>query len=494
MKVATALRSLGNSIRGVNANLLRRATIACVLPIAYYAAETWWPGRTRPGPKSPIFNRVDNMLQALAKVGTAAARSILPVWRTTPTAALLREAGILPPELALNSITLAATTRLRKLDPRHPLRSRGERIEASGTTSRFARRVLALLQSEQVDPIKDPPWEGADRGAASNRIGTPQGRSKEEAADAFRAWAASIPSLDVVLYTDGSKLENGATGAGYVAYQGAIEITRRAIPLGIKAEVFDAEAIAALAGVEAVMTLSTVSYATNLWVCLDNLEVAIRLGASFPGTSQETFAAFNKAAEAWKHRPRAACSRLGEIRVRWVPGHTKVNGNETTDCLAKEGARMTYLGETSYTLAALRRWAKSQAPEAMEKLWKTVAPSSYKELYITTSPLKPKELLLPRYILGKILAARTGHGDFADYHERFNHENALLHCRCGARRAPLHFFFCRIAKRRIPRPLGPPSVMIPKLLGTANGAETLAKWLLQIRYFDDICPFRSLPR
>ena len=59
--------------------------------------------------------------------------------------------------------------------------------------------------------------------------------------------------MGVVLYSDGSKLESGATGAGYVAYQGAIEVTRRAIPLGTGAEVFDAEAIAALAGVEAVM-------------------------------------------------------------------------------------------------------------------------------------------------------------------------------------------------------------------------------------------------
>ena len=48
-------------------------------------------------------------------------------------------------------------------------------------------------------------------------------------------------------------------------------------------------------------------------------------------------------------------------------------------------------------------------------------------------PAKTKELLLPRFILGKTLAARTGHGDFADYHERFNHEDASLHCRCGAR-------------------------------------------------------------
>ncbi|KAI0992026.1 hypothetical protein K3495_g16160, partial [Podosphaera aphanis] len=45
LKVANALRSLGNTSRGCNPNLLRQATIACILPIAYYGAETWWSGR-----------------------------------------------------------------------------------------------------------------------------------------------------------------------------------------------------------------------------------------------------------------------------------------------------------------------------------------------------------------------------------------------------------------------------------------------------------------
>jgi hypothetical protein len=70
--------------------------------------------------------------------------------------------------------------------------------------------------------------------------------------------------------------------------------------------------------------------------------------------------------------------------------------------------------------------------------------------------------------------ARTGHGDFADYHKRFKHENAHLLCQCDAQKAPLHFFFCRIAKRRAPRPPGPPSEIIPFLLGSMKGAQRLA--------------------
>ncbi|EED11421.1 conserved hypothetical protein [Talaromyces stipitatus ATCC 10500] len=87
-----------------------------------------------------------------------------------------------------------------------------------------------------------------------------------------------------------------------------------------------------------------------------------------------------------------------------------------------------------------------------------------------------------------VLATRfQRHRDFADYHERFNHDDAYLLCRCGARKAPLHFLFCHIAKRRAPRPPGPPSEVISFLLGTAKGAQKLATWLAETHFFEDIC-------
>lgn len=129
----------------------------------------------------------------------------------------------------------------------------------------------------------------------------------------------------------------------------------------------------------------------------------------------------------------------------------------------------------------------------IQRHWQAVAPQPYQDLWIISSPRCPNELHLPRHLLGRILAARTGNGDFADYHKRFNHEDAHLHCRCGAKKSPVHFFFCRIVKRRLPRPLGPPSETIPFLLGTPKGAAMLVAWLSQTRFFDDICPRRPLP-
>ena len=77
---------------------------------------------------------------------------------------------------------------------------------------------------------------------------------------------------------------------------------RQAISLGTTAEVFDAEATAALAGLEAAIELPSTRFATDLWVCLDNLEVALRLLSVFPGSSQATFAKFIKVASKWQQR------------------------------------------------------------------------------------------------------------------------------------------------------------------------------------------------
>jgi hypothetical protein len=56
----------------------------------------------------------------------------------------------------------------------------------------------------------------------------------------------------------------------------------------------------------------------------------------------------------------------------------------------------------------------------------------------------PRELRLPRPALRHLLAARSGHGDFAKYHERFRHEDSLNTCSCRGRKVPKHFIHCPI--------------------------------------------------
>jgi ribonuclease HI len=130
----------------------------------------------------------------------------------------------------------------------------------------------------------------------------------------------------------------GSTGAGFVAYQYGLQVGRKAYSLGQNAEVFDAEASAALTGAQAALALPSAKLATDLWVFLDNLEVASRLLSHSNGSSQSVFSSFKEVARQWPLRARLPHIEPGAVRVRWVPGHLQVPGNEAADKAAKEGA------------------------------------------------------------------------------------------------------------------------------------------------------------
>ena len=162
-----------------------------------------------------------------------------------------------------------------------------------------------------------------------------------------------------------------------------------------------------------------------------------------------------------------------------------IQQNEAVDRLAKLGASQEVESE-SLSFAALRRLRTKYVQETTQAWWNDNAPAFYRDLSITTFRFPPPEISLPRATLGWLIASRTKHGDFADYHERFGHETAELHCACGRRKAPIHFFFCRIARRKVGRSLGPPSC-IPDLLSTDQGIAKLVLFLNTSRFYLDIC-------
>lgn len=143
--------------------------------------------------------------------------------------------------------------------------------------------------------------------------------------------------------------------------------------------------------------------------------------------------------------------------------------------------------QPEHSLASLEKWHKTHTQEARKSWWNKHASSSYTQLEICESSLFPKELLLSRKALGRIIALRTGHGYFASYHDRFGHKDANLRCKCGSLKTRLHIFFCRILRRRGYRPSGSINLLIPKLLGTPEGAITLTKWLDQTNFYEQIC-------
>ena len=85
---------------------------------------------------------------------------------------------------------------------------------------------------------------------------------------------------------------DGLAGAGSVMYQYGLLLNCQVTPLGPNAEVFDAEAIVALNGAKLALLAPSAQFVTDLWVFLDNLEVALRLLGNFTGSSQTIFQEF----------------------------------------------------------------------------------------------------------------------------------------------------------------------------------------------------------
>ncbi|EFZ02030.2 Reverse transcriptase [Metarhizium robertsii ARSEF 23] len=210
----------------------------------------------------------------------------------------------------------------------------------------------------------------------------------------------------------------GAAGYGYVVHQSGRSVCQGAGRLG-PAEVFDAEAKGALEGLKAALRLPQ-SGTQRIVVCLDNIAAAKCLRGKPSDSSQRVFLTFQALAKT--HR---------KTEVRWIPGHTKIPGNEQADIPAKTGCAQPEPADAVPTLAYLRKTARQRSKIAVQAWWDASAPDKYKHLNVKFPSNCPPELALPRTILHHLVAARTHHGDFADYHERFHHSDAGITCSCG---------------------------------------------------------------
>ncbi|KAL7758307.1 hypothetical protein ACKLNR_012834 [Fusarium oxysporum f. sp. zingiberi] len=483
--VAYHLRGLTNTVHGPLPSAVRGAVRACVEPVLLHGSEAWYPGTSRPRwnqPTKDIPSSNQHLIQRMTKTMNQAMRAILPVWKTTPITILHRESGIPPVDQLLEARRLRFSARLKSLDEAHLLASRTRSPSQPTYHDLIKRKYQVQIENgfrtrlrrtdELLAPCTRPKL--VRRRFQQEQMLPLQAASKEKTASAFLRWVQSLVPLTLVVYSDGSLSAERVASYGFTIHQNNIPIFDGSGRLG-PAEVFDAEATGALEGLKAALKLRE-SASQNIFICLDNLAAATCLRGTPADSSQDVFLEFQ-----------ALAASHGATQVRWVPGHSDIPGNEQADKLAKAASSLPEPEGAQLTLAYLRRIARQKPKEAFEAWWSTSAPELYRRLNLKATTGCPPELLLPRAALHHLLAARSLHGDFAVYHERFNHNDARLVCSCGRRKAPDHIFYCRkVPPRHRVRLTPSPNAAIN--LATGRDFTKFVDLSKDSSFFGKICP------
>ncbi|KAK5989435.1 hypothetical protein PT974_10954 [Cladobotryum mycophilum] len=239
-----------------------------------------------------------------------------------------------------------------------------------------------------------------------------------------------------------------------------------------KTEVYDGEIRGALEGLRAAAQIQN---GEKITVCIDSTAALTSLMGTPSDSSQAEALAFQELAI--------------ELRasLRWCPGHMGIPGNEMVDEQAKLGASLPNNNNT-ITLAAARRIARRKPLTAFQQWWKKEALASYQRLQLQVTLREPPELSLTRNNLHRLIAARSGHGDFTDYYTyKYLGSTATRTCSCGRNKTLDHIFYCRKVNPKHRIKLGlMPSVTIAQYLGP--DFERFIKLVNETGFFQKICP------
>ncbi|RKK80609.1 hypothetical protein BFJ68_g17704, partial [Fusarium oxysporum] len=197
--VAYHLRGLTNTKHGRLPYEVPSGHVSSLL----YGAEAWYPGTTRPRwnqPTKDLSSSNQHLIQRMTKAMNQSMRAILPVWKTTPIAALHRESGTTPVAQLLEARRLRFSARLKSLDEAHPLASRTRPHSQPAYHDLIKRRYQAQTESSFRTRLRRTDGLLAlcarpklvQRRFHQEQMPPLQMASKEKSADAFSRWVESL--------------------------------------------------------------------------------------------------------------------------------------------------------------------------------------------------------------------------------------------------------------------------------------------------------------
>jgi len=334
-RVLGSFNFLRHRSRGIPAHIAHHLAMTAILPAMFWASPAWWTG-------TPMVT------STLKITYNAVARWITGLPHNTRLSNLITLTHLPPMEAYLDYLSLRYAIRLHFLPPHHALgKPRSSQTAHKGLPG--LHHLYDLSKHLIMGKLEN-------RTTTSTAKGIPQAHSPNldkttRPQELHEQWLRSLPDHTIVIYTDGSKLINGATGCGWITYnignQQPFLINKGRCHLGNRAEVYDAELHAVQ---EATNTLLTIAAPpTKVLICIDNKSAIDTLhfnrhNHEYARAALETMAQLHL---------------LGwDINTVWCPSHCNIPGNEEADTLAKLGT--TDPTPCQYALTT-KTWLQAQA-------------------------------------------------------------------------------------------------------------------------------------
>ncbi|XP_043236838.1 uncharacterized protein LOC122389163 [Amphibalanus amphitrite] len=327
------LRRLTGRDWGLEERQLRIVANGYVRGALEHAAAAWLPAA------SPSH------VEVLEREMREAARVITGCTRSTPTEALMAEAGLAPVTARKTTLAARFLAKARALPEEDPLRRvadatvnpRLKAVTGWRTVGLEAWHMAGVVAP--IEPVLPPsvaPWEEAPPVVFDLGIGAtpPSGASAETRRQAAALHLASLPQCATWAWTDGSAtggvLDGGA--GGYIEWPDGESHELRA-PAGKLCSSYRAEMVA---------LRETLNYIGNhtdheedpIILCTDS-QAALSALRSGPAEQRTQL---NRAV--WDALALVSDNGERQVRLQWVPSHCGLPGNEMADSLAKEAASL----------------------------------------------------------------------------------------------------------------------------------------------------------
>jgi ribonuclease HI len=272
-----------------------------------------------------------------------------------------------------------------------------------------------------------------------------------------------------LLYTDGSKFEDGRTGSGWVTYCVGNGVARRISAghchLGTRAEVFDAGLHAAQEALATLQHLNTP--VATAYLCIDNQSALDTLHGNASQTQYSRTAAETAA---------ALCGDGWKILGIWTPAHVGIVGNEAADSEAKAGAESMSEAACQHGRTT-KTWMQSRTRREFRERWAAALPDSIQSFRF---PDHLKSMHCPdTRALWRLYAGRTP----SDRDPGADHNKDPAPCDCGeAFLSSTHILLeCRLFRRTRARILQKaPNTTISNVLQPAH-TPAVAQFLRTMR-------------